>query len=231
MKLAYMSVQTEIMAQKVANSTYDATDNTTTDSQGKTNVEKIKDIVKNDLNAVEGTSQAKDFGVEIGTNPDDASKPAIKIVYKNSKIYQGTIATNKPKENGQVEYYITLEPQSAGLVVDGVTVAEVSEAGTGGSGTGGSEPTSPTGPSEDYTALRVGDTVYYKDASNNDIECTVLYDSTGSYGVQIIPRNSVTPKKQFKSMFEDDEDDKAVKRESITKNPIADKRLSFLFED
>ena len=48
---------------------------------------------------------------------------------------------------------------------------------------------------------------------------------------QQIFNNNTQPKKQFKSMFEDDEDDKAVKRESITKNPIADKRLSFLFED
>ena len=85
------------------------------------------------------TSQAKDFGVEIGTNPDDASKPAIKIVYKNSKIYAGTISANKPSQNGQVEYYITLEPQSAGLKADGVTLAEVSDAGSGGTGGGGNQ--------------------------------------------------------------------------------------------
>ena len=57
-------------------------------------------------------------------------------------------------------------------------------------------------PSDDYLALKEGDTVYYKDANNNDIECTVLYaskDSSGNdtlyyntYGVQIIPRNPVT---------------------------------------
>lgn len=60
------------------------------------------------------------------------------------------------------------------------------------------KPTPPTPPSEDYLALREGDIVYYKDANNNDIECTVLYDSQNAnystYGVQIIPRNPVTTK-------------------------------------
>ena len=48
--------------------------------------------------------------------------------------------------------------------------------------------------SVDYLALREGDTVYYKDSNNKDIECTVLYDSIGNYGVQIIPRNPVGKK-------------------------------------
>ena len=38
--------------------------------------------------------------------------------------------------------------------------------------------------------------------------------------------------KKFKSMFEDDdEDNKIMFKEEDKKNPIADKRLSFLFDD
>ncbi len=63
----------------------------------------------------------------------------------------------------------------------------------------GQEVTIPAGkegtPSEAYLGLRVGDTVYYKDANNNDVECVVLYDSQNenysSFGVQIITRNPV----------------------------------------
>ena len=135
-KLCYMSVRTQIMTETVANSSYDATD-TTTDSNGKSNVDKLADIVKKDLNAVDGTSHTKDFGVEIEEDYNSTGKPAIKIVYKNSKIYQDTIATGKPSKNGEVEYYITLAKQSAGLVADEVEVANVADAGSGsGSGSG-----------------------------------------------------------------------------------------------
>lgn len=68
-------------------------------------------------------------------------------------------------------------------------------------GSGGDDTTSTTA---DYLGLKEGDTVYYKDSENNDIECTVLYAKTDklgnatSYfntrGVQIIPRNPVVKK-------------------------------------
>ena len=39
------------------------------------------------------------------------------------------------------------------------------------------------------------------------------------------------PKKKFKSMFEDDDDNKITFKKEEKKNPVADKRLSFLFDD
>lgn len=53
--------------------------------------------------------------------------------------------------------------------------------------------------------LQEGDIVYYKDASDKDIECIVLYDSKNAnystYGVQIIPRNSVITKELGNSSY------------------------------
>ena len=55
--------------------------------------------------------------------------------------------------------------------------------------------TTPTGTLSDYLTLREGETVYYKDADDKDIQCIVLYDSQNtnysSYGVQIITRDPV----------------------------------------
>ena len=53
-----------------------------------------------------------------------------------------------------------------------------------------------------------------------------------TFSTQSISVESNQPKKQFKSMFEDDDDEQSKKKEEINiKNPIADKRLSFLFDD
>ena len=39
--------------------------------------------------------------------------------------------------------------------------------------------------------LREGDEVIYTDGNGNTIPCIVLYDSTGSYGIQIISKDTV----------------------------------------
>lgn len=39
--------------------------------------------------------------------------------------------------------------------------------------------------------LREGDEVVYTDGNGNTIPCIVLYDSTGSYGIQIISKDTV----------------------------------------
>lgn len=53
-----------------------------------------------------------------------------------------------------------------------------------------------------------------------------------AFSTQSISVESNQPKKQFKSMFEDDVNEKRKKKEEINiKNPLADKRLSFLFND
>ena len=113
-KLCYMAVITEIMTQKVANSTYDATDN----------AGKLAKIVKDDLSGSEWA---------VTPTTESATGDTITITYTNSKIYKDTIATGKPSQNGQVEYTITLEEQNAKLTADGVEV----NGGTADSGTGG----------------------------------------------------------------------------------------------
>ena len=126
-KLAYMSVRTQIMTEKVANSSYDATE--------ASNVTALTDIVKKDLNTTKGTDNVTEgFGVT-------ASGSEINIIYKNSKIYQGTISSNpvKPSTNGQVTYTITLGEQSAGLTADGEPIA-VADAGSGGGSNPGADP-------------------------------------------------------------------------------------------
>ena len=161
-KLAYMSIRTQIMTEKVAKSTYDATSTSNPD-----NVTSLKNIVKNDLNAVDSaTGLTNGFAVESGTYTGISANPAIKITYKNSKIYAGTISANKPSQNGQVEYYITLEAQSAGLVADGVTVSTVSDTGSGsgsGSGSGGSS-------SASTVVFKSGETTVTTPAVGNDVE-------------------------------------------------------------
>ena len=101
----------------------------------------------------------------------------IAITYTNPSIKANSIEKGKPAEDGKVQYEIVLMNQDASL-----------------------EEIQP--PSADYLALKEGEKVYYKDANNTDVWCTVLYaskDKDGNdtsyfenYGVQIIPRNPVT---------------------------------------
>lgn len=189
-KIAYMSVITQIMTEKVANSSYNA--------QDSSNVTLLTDIVKKDLNTTktvdqitEGTGEG--FGVT-------ASGSEINIIYKNSKIHAGTISrTNpvKPSTNGKATYKITLEEQNAILTVDGQVIngqSSSSETVTDSEDLENPD-TTPTGTLSDYLTLREGETVYYKDADDKDIQCIVLYDSQNtnysSYGVQIITRDPV----------------------------------------
>ena len=118
-KLAYMAVRTEIMAQTVADGTYDATDTT------KTNPTKLAAIVSKDLADSKWT-----------VTTDGA---VIKIRYTDSAIDQGVIGSRKymkttytgdvastseftissaPVHEGYVDYTITLRPQTATLEID-----------------------------------------------------------------------------------------------------------------
>ena len=105
-KLAYMAVKTEIMTQKVTNSSYDATQ-----TIPENNVEKIKKIVKENLNAKDaGTDVTDGFTVGIGIAK---GVPVIKITYVNSAIRKNAMGEMKPAEDGKVEYAIYIETQDA----------------------------------------------------------------------------------------------------------------------
>lgn len=98
-KLAYMSVRTQIMTEKVANSSYNATSTSNPD-----NVTALAEIVKKDLNTTktvakvtEGTAEG--FGVTANT-----TDKTIDIIYKNSKIYAGTIASGTYTAGQEVVY-------------------------------------------------------------------------------------------------------------------------------
>ena len=106
MKLAYMAVRTEIAAQTVKNSSYNAT--------AADAVTALTDIVKDDLKDASGNLVG---WAVVG------STPKITITYTNSAITSGSIDDNAlkpiPKTNGSVEGVITLTAQSASFAVTG----------------------------------------------------------------------------------------------------------------
>ena len=96
-----MAVKTEIMTQKVVNSSYDATQN----------AGKLAKIVANELKGTE-------WSVTPDGEDESISRRTIIITYTNSKISKDKIKIGKPGENGQVEYTITLYEKEAKLDVD-----------------------------------------------------------------------------------------------------------------
>ena len=107
MKLAYMAVRTEIAAQVVKDSSYDATANAA--------VTALTTVVKDDL---------KDATGSLATGWDVVGdSPTITMTYTNSAITSGSIDDTAskpiPKTNGSVEGVITLTAQSASFAVTG----------------------------------------------------------------------------------------------------------------
>ncbi len=111
-KLAFMAVKTEIMAQVVKDGTYDARKETT----GATNVQNLAKIVRADLNNSKWKVYYKGI-VDPDTNDSDSDttndKAYIYITYSDSAIDQGAIETGKPKYEGKVAYTIVLNKQDA----------------------------------------------------------------------------------------------------------------------
>ena len=117
-KLAFMAVKTEIMAQTVKDGQYDARkqyiDETVTPNANYENVKALAKIVYDDL--VKGnTDTTKKFTVSYkgrakGATSGDA---IICVKYEDSNIDQGTIETGKPANEGKVFYTITLDDQDA----------------------------------------------------------------------------------------------------------------------
>jgi type II secretory pathway pseudopilin PulG len=92
MKLAYMSVRAEIMAQTVADSRYSPVDH----------IEDLADVVRKDLNIPASTA------TKVGNWTVSASGSIITIRYDDNKIYEKTIDANTPKQNGYVIGKITV---------------------------------------------------------------------------------------------------------------------------
>jgi len=119
-KLAYNAVRTEIMAQVVADGTYDA--------RVDTNTEKLAQIVRDDL------SNTTSWDIKYAGNDADAATKVdavIYIKYTDTAIDQGAIKSTgsvKPANEGFVYYTITVKDQNATLELDLA-----------------SEPTAPTG--------------------------------------------------------------------------------------
>ena len=124
-KLAYMAVRTEIMSQVVADGTYDA--------RLATNVEKLAQIVKEDLSDA-SSWEIKYTGdtVDSTTGKNKEEKDGlIYIKYIDTKIDRATInntaGKEKPANEGCVYYTITIKDQNATLEPDlaGVPTATV----------------------------------------------------------------------------------------------------------
>ena len=112
-KLAYMAVRTEIMAQVVKDGTYDARiQDTATD--GKKNTQALADIVKKDLSDSKWNVYYK------GTDSSAAGTRTgiIYITYTDSMIDKGLIESGKPANEGKIYYTITLSDQDAELASD-----------------------------------------------------------------------------------------------------------------
>lgn len=97
-KLEYMAVRTEIMAKSVADGTYDPTT--------AANTTALAAIVSKDLSTSEWAVDGSTPGV-------------IAITYTNSAIDAGVIDTNVPRNEGHINYTITLSAsQTASLELD-----------------------------------------------------------------------------------------------------------------
>ena len=125
-KLAYGAVKTEIMAQTVKNGTYDATT--------ANNTKKLAQIVEKDLSGNKWFIDGTEAGV-------------IKIRYKDTAIDQGAVdSTSNPKvprQEGKVDYTITLQVQNATLQEDVEEIEDLNESvgNTPVEEQGGAEPT------------------------------------------------------------------------------------------
>ena len=103
-RLAYMTVKTEIMTQKVKDSSYNA----------QTNGENLATLVGKELKGTEwSTPSAPTY---------NTTSKAIEITYTNSSLKENMVAQNKPKESGKITFQIILQPQDAGLKIDGYEV-------------------------------------------------------------------------------------------------------------
>ena len=104
-KLAYMAVKTEIMTQKVANSSYDATKN----------AGKLAKIVKQDLAGSEWTISPN--GID-----ETVTGEMIKIVYSNATLKKDSIELRKPAHNGEILFEFILSEQDVELYIDGMGI-------------------------------------------------------------------------------------------------------------
>ena len=133
-----------------------------------TNAGKLKDMVVNELKGAEWTKE-----------PVALSGSTITMIYSNTSLKAGAIS-EKPAEDGKITFKIKLGEKDAELYEDDILVS---------GSTGGDTPVTPTVTS--VTELREGDEVIYTDQNGNEIPCIVLYDSTGSNGIQVISKDTV----------------------------------------
>ena len=120
MKLAYMAVRTEIAAQTVANSSYDATTNKAaadTDAAvvGTKNLDNLKKVVVDDL--ADATGALTNWNV-VSAIVTEGTTATITITYTDSSIDADSVKSGTPKTDGQVIGRITLTPQSASFEFD-----------------------------------------------------------------------------------------------------------------
>ena len=122
-KLAFMAVKTEIMAQVVKDGTYDARLDVAATGSGATatpaieNVKALAQIVKNDLNS----SKWKVYYKGVASASTAAGTHGyIYITYADSAIDQGAMETGKPRYEGKVAYTIAVYKQDA--TIDPTTV-------------------------------------------------------------------------------------------------------------
>ena len=102
-KLAYMAVKAQIIAETVADANYDATTEENTTKLGK--------IVEDDLKGA-------------GWKVNYSMAGNIFITYNNSSIMADTIEEGKPSKNGKVDFTVLLEKQEATLKTGGLLPAE-----------------------------------------------------------------------------------------------------------
>jgi type II secretory pathway pseudopilin PulG len=126
-KLAFMAVKTEIMAQVVKDGQYDATKNYTegsgTSAVTVNNVEALAKIVYDDLAKNNTKFVVKYKGVDKATTSTIGDKVStgtalITVEYTDSNIDKDAIATGKPANESKVYYTITLDKQDAYIAYD-----------------------------------------------------------------------------------------------------------------
>lgn len=96
-KLAYMSVRTEIMAKRASNATYDATEHGT----------ELASLAASELTGTEWTKCTY-----------NSSSKTIEITYTSSAIKKDAISEGKPAQDGKADYTITLTANNATLALD-----------------------------------------------------------------------------------------------------------------
>ena len=124
-KLAYMAVRTEIMAQTVKNGTYDATEVDNGAEPEVDNPSALADIVKKDLSDSKWTVTVDGSTIKIRYT-DSAIDAGVLGSRKYMKTtYSGDVAStaeftisSAPVHEGYVDYTITLRPQTATLEID-----------------------------------------------------------------------------------------------------------------